>query len=71
MNKYIYFEEDINGKFFRIKNKKTQKDLGYIYYYKNWKQYIFTQADEGIIFSWDCLQDIISFIKDKNQESQP
>jgi len=66
MAKYIYFEK--KEKHIEIKNKKTKSLLGYIYYYNQWRQYIFTQADGGIIFSQDCLQDIVEYIKKLEEE---
>lgn len=66
MSKYIYFQAR-DEKIIEIRNKKSKTILGYVTYYKPWKQYIFSQADEGIIFSWDCLQDIVNYLKEKNK----
>ena len=46
-----------------IENKKTGVELGYIDYYPQWKQYVFSQAIGNAIWSIECLQDIIDFMK--------
>lgn len=57
-----------SGLVWEIKNNKSGTTLGYVQYYQQWKQYVFTQADQGIIFSVDCLQDIIHFISQLKNE---
>jgi hypothetical protein len=66
--KFITIEQKSSEKFngkpvYRIINNRSGKELGILYYYASWKQYVFTQSQEGILFSIDCLNDIIDFIK--------
>ena len=60
--KFIYFEQ-IEKSSWVCKNTKANNILGQIEWYPKWKQYVFTQFDEGIIFSIGCLEDIIDFMK--------
>ena len=52
-------EKDI---MYYVKNKDNE-DLGDIGYYKDWKCWIF-EPEISIIFSADCLQEIVDFIKE-------
>lgn len=65
--KYIHFietEEIVNGrKVWECRNNKTKAILSKIFYYKQWKEYCFTQAESGVIFNDGCLADTIDFIK--------
>ena len=45
-----------------VYNKKEEM-LGRIYYWHNWRCFIWEQ-DEEILMSRDCLQQIVNFIKD-------
>lgn len=57
--------QPFNGKpIFEIVNNKSKKILGSLFYYSDWKQYVFTQASEGIIFNNECLSNIISFMNE-------
>ena len=65
--KYKYIEITKEKDFFGdiwylIKNNKSGKRLGTIDYEERWKQWVFMPG-RGCIFSWDCLRDIIDFIK--------
>lgn len=46
-------------------NKKSGGDLGIVEWYAPWRQYTFTQADQGILFSAGCLRDIAEFMDQK------
>jgi hypothetical protein len=47
-----------------IFNTKNKDNLGLLYYENNWKQYVFSSAD-NVIFSVSCLEDIIDFVKNE------
>jgi hypothetical protein len=54
---YIY-----DGKpLYHILNNKNQGFLGWITYYKPWKQYVFTGTEKAV-FNNACLKDIIDFM---------
>jgi hypothetical protein len=68
--KYIHFigtEEVCNGKkVWHCLNNKSKKVLSIIFYYSDWKEYCFTQADSNIVFNNGCLADTIDFINQLN-----
>lgn len=68
--KYIHFEETdevINDeKVWSCKNNRTKVILSKIFFYKQWKEYCFTQWEQGVIFNDGCLLDTIDFIKQLN-----
>ena len=49
-----------------VQNKKREK-LGDIYFYNDWKKWVF-ESEIGIIFSDDCLLEIAGFVTTKNNE---
>jgi len=60
--KYIYFDEsDLFGRRWIIKNNKTKNILGYLEFYKPWKQWVFS-ANENAVFNDQCLRDILDFM---------
>lgn len=63
--KHIHFKEFrepfIEGRCFMIVNNKTEASLGTIYFYPQWKKYVF-EGFEGCCFDVNCLNDIIDFI---------
>lgn len=61
--KFIYFEKGISqGKeFWAIKNNKTTTTLGFIRYYKPWRQYVFESMRDSV-FNDTCLADIQHFM---------
>ena len=73
--KYIHFietDEVIHDKkVWECRNNKTDAILSKIFYYKTWKQYCFTQWEQGTVFNDGCLSDTIDFIKQlKERESK-
>jgi len=71
--KYIHFEKTeqfIVGcmPIYECKNNKKGTVLGFIFFYPNWRQYCFTQKESDVVFSLDCLEDIIDFLKQLNKE---
>jgi hypothetical protein len=64
--KYIHFVEGgiFNNKpQYLCRNNKSKSILALIFYYKEWKQYCFTQYEQNVVFNDGCLKDIIDFIK--------
>ncbi len=67
---YKYITIKNNGEFnnkprYEIVNNKSQKILGILFYYKEWKQYVFTQFEDSIVFNNSCLKDIVNFIENE------
>lgn len=64
--KRLKFGWDINYQYYIVWNKKNEK-LGSIFYYKPWKCWCYQQYIKGlegqIIMSWDCLEEIVEFMK--------
>jgi hypothetical protein len=74
--KYIEFNEQKlkrkrDGKDVTVwfcQNRKIGTHLGWVEYYDEWKQYVFTATDNTMIFSASCLTDIAHFLKQLNDE---
>ena len=63
--KYITIKPDgeFNGKTqYKIENNKSKSILGILFFYKDWKQYVFTQYEQNIIFNDSCLMSIMDFL---------
>lgn len=60
--KFIYFEQ-LESSLWLCKNNKSKATLGLVQWYSKWKQYVFSQYSEDVIFSVDCLKNIIDFIE--------
>lgn len=64
--KYIHFVEiEITSKKYRsyeCRNNKSDDVLGWVSYYRPWKQNVFTASKEWPIFNDICLLDIIDFL---------
>ena len=68
MSKYIKFVHIEPGNiekpnYWDVINKKEGDSLGRIQYYATWKRFCFFPAS-GSVFSVECLEDIIAFIKE-------
>lgn len=46
-----------------VLNKKRKTHLGTISYHEGWKEPVFTPVSEKVIFSVECLQDIIYIMR--------
>ena len=75
--KYIHFVESTPMGFTKLehpihlcKNNRSKEELGYALYDEKWKQYVFSQSAEGVIFSADCLTDIIDYLNQLNTRSK-
>lgn len=72
--KYIHFEvtkEIVNDRpVWDCKNNKSNAVLSKIFFNKQWKEYCFTQSEQGVIFNDGCLLDTVDFIKQLNKTIQ-
>lgn len=69
-NKYIKIGETLHtGKTrgFDIVNKSSNDLIGYIEWYRNWRQYCFFPY-EDMVFNSECLELITEFLKEINIE---
>ena len=66
--RFIHFSPTILDGIWNCVNNRHQTVLGVVSYYKPWKQYVFNAEDPADIFSQDCLEDIIDFMKQLNKE---
>lgn len=58
----IGFEPNVYG----VYNVKSSGLLGSIYYYEQWKRFVFEpQSDYVILFSHGCLKEIVNFMKNE------
>lgn len=63
--KFITIEPATHDRdYWRITNNKSNEYIGAIEYYRDWKQHVF-MADNDAIWSVDCLEDVIDFIKNE------
>ncbi len=70
--KFIHFveTEDLSldiPKMYECINNKSKTVLGYIAHYTVWHEYVFSQADSGIVFNSSCLLDIVDFLNQLNE----
>jgi len=66
--KYISFvKSEHPGIEYNCINNKSKAVLAYIFYYKKWKEYCFSQAEQGVIFNDGCLLDLVNFIQQLNK----
>ncbi len=68
MKKYKYITIKKDGVWhakpkYDIINNKSKEVLALLFYYKAWKQYVFTQIQQDAVFNNSCLRDIIDFIE--------
>ena len=61
--KYIHFEQATLDRVWNCINNKHKIVLGVVSYYLPWKQYVFNALYSDDVFSQDCLEDIIDFMK--------
>ena len=63
---YIKFAELTTGEIdktrWRCYNKKYDEELGEIYWYSRWRQYIYSPTVQAL-YSAGCLNDIAEFLK--------
>lgn len=52
---------------YRIIHNKTRNQLGTVFYYKSYKQYVFS-AREECVFAVSCLSNTLEFLKEINKK---
>lgn len=62
----LYEEGSGMDKYYDVENKKGEL-LGKIFFWKKWKKWIWEQ-EQDIIMTYDCLQDVVDFLKEIKQE---
>jgi hypothetical protein len=72
--KYIHFEktEEIvhSERVWNCCNNRSGKILAKVFYYKPWKEYCFTQAEQDVVFNDGCLLDMVDFIRQLNENGR-
>lgn len=63
MNRFIYIEPDGDDDFV-IKNKRTDDELGKIYYSHDWKRWVM-EPEIYTMFDSECLDAISQFMKNE------
>ena len=70
--KYKYIEfvifPDCKPPSYKCINRKAGHELGQVGYYKTWNCYVFVPTTITAIFSIDCFEDIVNFMKQLSQE---
>lgn len=64
--KYIRFDT-VDDTLVDVRSKKDGKLLGTITYEPRWKQWVL-EGEVGVVWSWECLADVIAFLKATNAE---
>ena len=66
MAKYIRFEvsfQTFGGKqVYQIVNKRSQEPIGNVFWYPRWRKWV-ARFDEDSVWSDDCLQEVMDFIR--------
>ena len=70
-SKYLVFDKYIEyGKklsIYEVKNKATLDSLGVIYFYSDWRKYVFESTPQ-IVYDADYLIDIAKFLQEVQNE---
>ena len=62
--KFIEFQANWEDDQWLCINRKHRDKLGVVVeYYDDWRRFVFQAASDRVVFSQDCLLDIIHFIK--------
>ena len=63
-------DEKLNDRLvYGIINNRNKDAIGYLYYDRKWKQFVF-QSVPDCIFSTGCLEDIKSYMEELNKEEK-
>ena len=62
-----YIEQDRKLPIYEVKNKATLDSLGVIYFYSDWRKYVFESAPQ-IVYDADYLIDIAKFLQEIQAE---
>jgi len=67
--KYIMFVQTTLVDNWNCLNKKQKDELGSVFFYKPWKQYVFEFNELGdCVFNSSCLRDIAHFLDQLNKQ---
>ena len=62
-----YIEQDRKLPIYEVKNKATLDSLGVIYFYSDWRKYVFESTPQ-IVYDTDYLIDIAKFLQEIQAE---
>lgn len=62
------FKEKPKTKVFKILSKHDNSELGFVYWYGQWRQYVYDPDMNQIIWSYDCLKELTYFINSLNNQ---
>ena len=68
LGRFMYAVGGAADDLWEIRNKGSDGVLGYVDWYSRWKSYVFNSMGEAVIFSADCLEEIVKFLKRLNKE---
>ena len=60
--KFININKATNGDYYIVENKKDEDGLGTIFFYKQWKKWVF-EPMEGTVYDSICMFEIAEFMK--------
>ena len=66
-DKYIGQDKKLPISIYEVKNKATLDSLGVIYFYSDWRKYVFESAPQ-IVYDADYLIDIAKFLQEVQNE---
>ena len=66
-DKYIGRDKKLPISIYEVKNKATLDSLGVIYFYSDWRKYVFESAPQ-IVYDADYLIDIAKFLQEVQNE---
>jgi len=69
--KYIEFVRTVLNDCWNCLNKKSGDELGSVFYYKPWKQFVFEFNELGdCVFNSSCLRDVADFLDQLNKQKK-
>ena len=63
---FMEMKYDDGTTYWEVWNKKNE-ELGFVFYNKKWKKWVWEQG-MSIIMSWDCLQEVVDFMKQQEMK---
>jgi len=64
--KYIEFHGEPQNRIYGCINTKQQSLLGFVRYYKQWRQWTFWPSNLGLVLSAGCCRDLADFLEKVN-----
>lgn len=69
--RYINFEQDtMDPQEWVLRNSRSKDILGFVSYYKPWKQYVIEFPHSDDVFNNQCLKDIADFLEQLNKSQE-